>query len=64
MKVKSEESLCIAAGRCVAVAAEIFELDDDGFVISRTVDVPEDQRPVVEQAVVLCPSKALEIVAS
>lgn len=64
MKVKSQESLCIAAARCVALAADIFELDEDGFVISRIVDVPEDRRPAVEQAIVLCPSNALEDVSS
>lgn len=62
MKVTSKESLCIAAGRCVAIAEDIFELDEDGFVLDRTVDVPEGREDVVEQAVVVCPAKALVIV--
>lgn len=61
MRVQSKESLCIAAGRCVAVAEDIFELDEDGFVLDRTVDVPEGREDAVEQAVLLCPARALVI---
>lgn len=61
MKVQAIERLCIAAGRCMAVADDIFELDEDGFVVDATIDVPEGREEAVRQAVVLCPSKALVI---
>ncbi|WP_432559083.1 ferredoxin [Granulicoccus sp. GXG6511] len=61
MKVHAIERLCIAAGRCMAVADDIFELDEDGFVIEGIVEVPEDREEAVRQAAVLCPSKALVI---
>lgn len=62
MKVQSNESLCIAAARCTAVADDIFELDEDGFVVGRTVDVPEGREEAVEQAALLCPAQAIVIV--
>ncbi|HHV21278.1 MAG TPA: ferredoxin [Propionibacterium sp.] len=61
MKVQAIERLCIAAGRCLAVADDIFELDEDGFVVDGILDVPPGREEAVRQAVVLCPSRALVV---
>ncbi|MDO5500044.1 MAG: ferredoxin [Propionibacteriaceae bacterium] len=61
MRVQAIERLCIAAGRCLAVADDLFELDEDGFVLDAVIDVPADREDAAFQAVVLCPSKALVI---
>ncbi len=62
MKIQAKESLCIAAGRCVAVAEDVFELDEDGFVVDGEIEVPADREDAAFQAAVLCPGKALVIV--
>ena len=59
MKVHAIERLCIAAGRCTAVAADIFELDEDGFVLEAVIDVPPDREDAVMQASLLCPGRAI-----
>lgn len=61
MRVQTKEHLCIAAGRCVAVADDVFALDEDGFVVEEIIDVPTEREFAVEQAVVLCPARALII---
>lgn len=63
MKIQSVERLCIAAGRCTAVAEDLFELDEDGFVRDAVIDVPEDREDAARQASVLCPAKALIVLA-
>lgn len=61
MKVQAIERLCIAAGRCVAVAGDVFDLDEDGFVVDAVIEVAEGREDAALQAVVLCPSKALVV---
>lgn len=62
MKIQTKESLCIAAGRCVAVAEDLFQLDEDGFVVDGEMDVPAEREDAAFQAAVLCPGKAILIV--
>lgn len=59
MRIESVERLCIAAGRCTAVAPDLFEVDEDGFVRDAVIDVPEGREDAARQASVLCPARAL-----
>lgn len=61
MRVQSVERLCIAAGRCAAVAEDLFELDDDGFVRDAVIAVPPEREDAALQATVLCPGRALTV---
>lgn len=62
MRITADEELCIAAGNCVMVAAEVFDQDDDGIVVLLTDEVGETQLEKVREAVKLCPSQALKLV--
>lgn len=61
MAIEVEERLCIAAGRCVAVAPELFDVDEDGFVVLLEESPSESQREAAHLASVLCPAKAIRL---
>ena len=62
MAIEVEERLCIAAGRCVAVAPELFDVDEDGFVVLLEESPSESQREAAHMASVLCPAKAIRVI--
>lgn len=62
MRVQADRDVCIQAGNCVMVADAVFDQDDDGIVVVKVDEVPEDQLDNVQEAVKLCPSQALRLV--
>lgn len=50
---------CIGAGICASTAANVFDLDADGLVHLRTVDVDPADVDAVEAAIAICPAQAL-----
>jgi len=62
VKITADTDLCIGAGNCVMVAAEVFDQDDDGIVVLRHETVSDSELEHVREAVKLCPSQALKLV--
>jgi ferredoxin len=63
MKVYADRDVCIGAGMCVMTAA-IFDQDEDGIVvIDGAEEVPAEEQQRVRNAVSLCPSGALRLLA-
>lgn len=63
MKVIADRDICIGAGMCV-MTAEIFDQGEDGIVvIADAVEVPAEEQQRVRNAVSLCPSGALRLIA-
>jgi ferredoxin len=63
MKVIAERDVCIGAGMCVMTAG-IFDQDEDGIVVIADADeVPAEEQQRVRNAVSLCPSGALRLIA-
>jgi ferredoxin len=63
MKVIADRDVCIGAGMCV-MTAEIFDQGEDGIVvIADAVEVPAEEQQRVRNAVSLCPSGALRLIA-
>jgi ferredoxin len=50
-------------GRCYAVAPELLDCDDEGYVTVRgsAIDVPEDQVGQARDAAANCPERAIEL---
>ena len=63
VRVQADRDASISAGMCVMTAETVFDQDDAGIVVLLTDDVPEGQEQRVREAVALCPSGALRIVA-
>jgi ferredoxin len=61
MRVVVDYDLCESNAVCMAVAPEVFEVDDDDNLNLLQEEPPEDLRPKVEEAVRRCPKQALSI---
>ena len=53
----------MAAGVCVMTADAVFDQDDDGIVVLTAEQVPAGSESVARNAVRMCPSGALRIIA-
>lgn len=60
MKVHVDMNLCQSHGECVAVAPDIFELDDEDFLHWQE-EVDESRRADMEAAVNACPMMAIRL---
>ena len=56
-----DSSKCQGHGRCNAVAPEVFELDDLGYVMTASGPVASELEAVERKGVGACPEKALSI---
>jgi ferredoxin len=61
MKIVADKSRCAGHARCAAVAAELFELNDDGYIAFDEKDVPPDLAEAARRGVRACPERALRI---
>lgn len=61
MKIKADFDLCESNGVCVGMAPDVFDLDDDDYLVILEADVPEDRREEMRQVVGSCPKSALSI---
>jgi ferredoxin len=61
MRVVVDWDLCESNAICMAVAPEVFEVDDDDNLNLLQEEPPEELRPKVEEAVRRCPKQALSI---
>ncbi|MCB2078192.1 MAG: ferredoxin [Novosphingobium sp.] len=62
MRIKVDGAACQGNARCWAVAPELFELNDEGYLESQVIDVPSGREQEASRAVRACPERALSIV--
>ena len=64
MRVTVDPGLCQAYANCVTVAPTVFELDDQSDVAVVVMpEPPPELRGAIEQAVALCPVRAITMTA-
>ena len=61
-RVDFNRSACVGHARCHHVAPELFALDDDGYIATRSFDVPAGHEALARRGVRACPERALSIV--
>jgi ferredoxin len=61
MRVEVDADVCGGFGTCVGKAPQVFELGDDGYAVVLLPDVPEGLEAAVQDAVGLCPTRAITI---
>ena len=61
MKVEVDADVCGGFGTCVTKAPQVFELTDAGHAVVLLSDVPEELEAAVQEAVDLCPTRAITI---
>lgn len=58
-KVRVLTDRCISSGNCVVVAADAFDMDDDGHIVVLLHEVDGQARELVEHAARACPVEAI-----
>lgn len=61
-KVQADFDLCESNALCTGFAPEVFELDDDDFLVILNDEVTPENEARIKQAVEACPKAALSIV--
>jgi ferredoxin len=59
MRVGAVPDRCEGNLVCLGIAPEVFDVDDDDYVVILQEEVPTDQEDLVEQAIAECPRAAL-----
>ncbi|MFZ4586150.1 MAG: ferredoxin [Acidimicrobiia bacterium] len=61
MKIVVDFDKCKSNAVCMAVAPEVFEVRDDGYLYVLQEEPPEELRAAVEQAARECPTQAIGV---
>lgn len=61
MQLQVDSSRCQGHARCNAVAPEVFELDDLGYVATRSGTVPVELEALARRGAQACPEQALTV---
>jgi len=61
LKVIANQKLCSGHARCAAVAPEVFELNDDGYIGFAEKVVPPEFEAAARRGVRACPERALSL---
>ena len=64
MRIKVDAQLCSGQGRCYNLSPELFQSDDEGFVLQSGTefDVGADDEDAARLAVASCPEGAISVV--
>jgi ferredoxin len=61
MKVKVDFDLCESNAVCESLAPDVFEIDENDWLVLKTEDVTDQNRAAIERAVASCPRAAISI---
>ncbi len=61
MKIVVDFDKCDSNGVCCGIAPDLFELDDQNFLVIKQEEPGEDQRATLEEAVRNCPTEAISV---
>jgi ferredoxin len=64
MKIKIDRARCVGHARCAIVAAELYPLDDSGYIDTDGFDVPEGQEALARRGARSCPERIIEVIAT
>jgi ferredoxin len=59
MRVVADLARCEGNAVCVGLAPEVFDLNDEDYVVIQDPTVPTHLQPAVNQAIAECPRAAL-----
>jgi ferredoxin len=61
MRIKADFDLCESNAVCVGMAPDVFELDDNDYLVILNDEVPDGRVEEMRQVVASCPRSALSI---
>jgi ferredoxin len=59
VKVSVDDDRCAGHGVCTTMCPEVFALNDDGYAVVQSPDVPSGLEAAVRRAVQSCPERAI-----
>jgi ferredoxin len=59
MKVELMHGRCVGHARCAAVAANVYELDENGYLMPGVKEVPAGQEEAASRGARACPERAI-----
>ena len=64
MRLSVDGDTCMGHGRCYRLMPDLLTYDDEGYVSIRgqTIDVPEDQSELADEAEGSCPEGAISLI--
>lgn len=62
MKVTVDFDLCESNAVCESLAPDVFEIDDNNYLMVKTEEVTDANRAAIERAIASCPRQAISIV--
>ena len=62
MKIKIDKASCAGNARCAAVSAELFPLDEDGYIAISEIDVPKGMEELAKRGARACPERIIVVV--
>jgi ferredoxin len=61
-RIAVDRERCVGSGTCEMLAADLFEVGDDGIVAVLRPELGSDDVEPAEEAVAACPTQALHLV--
>ncbi len=59
MRAAVDDDRCAGHGVCTTMCPEVFSLNDDGYAVVQSPDVPAGLEDAVRRAVQSCPERAI-----
>ncbi|MGH4014258.1 MAG: ferredoxin [Pseudonocardiaceae bacterium] len=61
MRVEVDPNICEGHGQCNATAPEVYDLDEGGYCLIRTPEVPPHLESLAEEGAQACPVYAITV---
>lgn len=61
MQVSVDMNICQGHARCHAICPEVFDLDDAGYAVLASPNVPAEHEKAVLEAGLSCPEGAVQV---
>jgi ferredoxin len=61
MRIRINKAACVGHARCAAVAADIYLLDDDGYIAQEEIEVPPGKEALARRGACACPERIITV---
>ncbi len=62
MKIRIDKARCTGNARCWAIAPELYQLDEEGYIASQGFAVPVGQEALARRGARACPERVIEVI--
>ncbi len=62
MKIRIERAACVGNARCAAVSADLYPLDDDGYIATDGFNVTPGAEKLAKNGARACPERIIVVI--